>query len=100
MLISTKPKQKTLENQGKSLKLKIRNNDLEAVQKSKYLGVQIDNTLDWKEHIQTVSSKVSRGVGVLKHAKSFLPEETLKTMYTGIVRHTFAIVVLYGAVVA
>ena len=89
MLISTKPKHKTLENQGESLKLKIRDNELEVVQKSKYLGIQIDNNLDRKEHIQTVSSKVSRGVGFLKHAKSLLPEETLKTMYTGIVEPHF-----------
>ena len=46
MLISTKPKHKALENQGESLKLKIRDNELEVVQKSKYLGVQIDNSLD------------------------------------------------------
>ena len=89
MLISIKPKQKTLENQGESLKLKIQNKELEVVQKSKYLGVQIDNTLDWKDHIKTVSSRVSRGIGFLKHAKSFLPEETLRTMYTGIVEPYF-----------
>ena len=53
MLISTKSKHKTLENQRESLKLKTRDNELKVVQKSKYLGVQIDNNLDWKEHIQT-----------------------------------------------
>ena len=60
MLISTKPKHKTLMNQGESLKLKIRNDELEVVQRTKYLGVQIDSGLDWKEHIKTVSSKVSK----------------------------------------
>ena len=80
MLISTKSKHKTLENQGESLKLKILDDELEVVQKSKYLGAQIYNTLDWKEHIKTASSKVSRGIGYLKHAKSFLPEATLRTM--------------------
>ena len=89
MLISTKPKHRTLLNQGESLKLKIQDKELEVVQKSKYLGVQIDNTLDWKGHITTVSSKVSRGIGFLKHAKTFLPEETLRTMYTGIMEPYF-----------
>ena len=42
MLISTKPKHKTLKNQGESLELKIRNDELDVVQKTKYLGVQID----------------------------------------------------------
>ena len=85
MLISTKPKHKVLGDRSESLKLKIRDSELEVVQKTKYLGVQIDNSLDWKEQIKTVSSKVSRAIGFLKHAKSYLPEETLRTMYTGIV---------------
>ena len=61
------------------------NNELEIIQKTKYLGVQIDNSLNWKEHIKTVSTKVSRAIGFLKHAKTFLPKETLKTLYTAIV---------------
>ena len=89
MLISTKPKHKALKNKSESLKLNIRDNELEVVQKTKYLGLQIDNSLDWKEHVKTVSSKVSRAIGYLKHAKSFLPEETLRTMYTGIVEPHF-----------
>ena len=89
MLISTKPKHKALKNKRESLKLNIRDNELEVVQKTKYLGLQIDNSLDWKEHVKTVSSKVSRAIGFLKHAKSFLPEETLRTMYTGIVEPHF-----------
>ena len=60
MLISTKPKQKTFINQGGSLKLKIRNDELDVVQKPKYLWVQIDNKLDWKEHIKTVSSQLEQ----------------------------------------
>ena len=50
LLISTKPKHKSLKNQDESLKLKIQNNELDIVQKTKYLGIQINNTLDWKEH--------------------------------------------------
>ena len=60
MLISTKPKYKTLINQGESLKLKVWNDELEVVQKTKYLGVQINNKLDWKEHIKTVSSQLEQ----------------------------------------
>ena len=60
MLISTKPKHKTLINQGESLKLKIRNDELEVVQKTNYLGVQMNNKLDWKEHIKPVSSQLEQ----------------------------------------
>ena len=56
----------------------------QVVQKMKYPGVQIDCNLDWKERIKAVSSNISRAVGILKHAKSFLPRESLTTLYTGI----------------
>ena len=85
MLVSTKQKHNILKSRNEDLDLKIRNNELEIIQKTKYLGVQIDNSLNWKEHIKTVSTKVSRAIGFLKHAKTFLPKETLKTLYTAIV---------------
>ena len=86
MLISTKPKLKALKSKCESLRLKIHVDELEVVQKTKYLGAQIDNSLDWKEHIKVTSSKVSKAVGF---AKPFLPEETLKTLYTGIIELHF-----------
>ena len=85
MLVSTKQKHNILKSRNEDLDLKIRNNELEIIHKTKYLGVQIDNSLNWKEHIKTVSTKVSRAIGFLKHAKTFLPKETLKTLYTAIV---------------
>ena len=42
-----------------------------------------------EEKIKTPSSKVSRAIGFFKHAKSFLPEMTLRTMYTGFVEPHF-----------
>ena len=59
------------------------------IQKSKCLGAVIDNSLNWKEHIKNVSAKVSKAIGFLKHAKAFQPQETLKTLYTGIVEPHF-----------
>ena len=71
------------------MELKIRENELEVVQTTKYLGVQIDSNLDWKEQTKAVSTKVSRAIGFLRHAKSFLPMASLKTLYTGIVELHF-----------
>ena len=89
MLISTKQKQNSLKSQNKDLGLKIRDNDLEVVKKTKYLGVKIDCSLNWKEQINAVSSKVLRAFAFLRHAKSFLPKETLQTLYTGILEPHF-----------
>ena len=71
MLISTKQEGSSLRSRNETLELKIRENELEVVQKTKYPGVQIDCNLDWKEQIKAVSTKVSKAIGFLRHAKSF-----------------------------
>ena len=85
MLIATKPKHRTLNNAAGKLNLEIRGRELDVVKKTKYLGVQVDNSLDWKEQIKAVSSKVSRAIGFLKHARNILPMASLKALYSGIV---------------
>ena len=89
MLVATKQKHNIHKSRNDDLDLKIRDNDPGIIQKTKYLGVQIDKSLNLKEHIKTVSTKVSRAIGFLKHAKTFLGQETLKTLYTGIVEPHF-----------
>ena len=85
MLISTKKKHMILRSQGQKLSLKTRDHELEVVDTNKYLGLQIDNSLDWEHHVRALFSKVTKVVGVLKHAKSILLLETLNTLYAGIV---------------
>ena len=89
MLIATKPKHRTLNNAAEKLNLEIRGRELDVFKKTKYLGVQVDNSLDWKEHLKAVSSKVSRAIGFLKHARNILPMASLKTLYSCIVEPNF-----------
>ena len=38
----------------------------------------VGNSLDWKEQIKVISSKVSKALDLLKHAKTFLPESSVR----------------------
>ena len=78
MLICTKRKHQKLRTAGDNLCLNIRGKDLDVVQKVKHVGVQVDNSLDWKEQIKVISSKVSNVLGLLKHVKTFLPKVFFK----------------------
>ena len=89
MVISTKQKHATLKQQTDQLNLQIRQSALEAVARTKCLGVHIDNSLNWKKHIEEIAKKVLRSVGLLKYAKRFLPLESLKNIYTSIVDPQF-----------
>ena len=89
MLLSTKQKKNTLKSINETFNLKIRGNELQDATKAKYLGVVIDCSLDRREQIQSISSKVSRAIGFLKYAHSFLPMETVIALYRGIVEPHF-----------
>ena len=73
MLVFTKAKRKALDKSNQNLKVKIQGTELEVVSKIKYLEVLLDNSLDWKDQIWVVSLKVSRTLGILKHAEKFIP---------------------------
>ena len=54
---------------------------VKSVQSSKYLGVVIDNKLNFKEHIEKLEVKVSLSVGILSKFNSHLPESALLKLY-------------------
>ena len=78
MLICTKPKRRILENNDVKLTLMIRDRELDLVDEIKYLGVNVDDSLSWKEHIKSVTSKVSRGIGNAKTCEILSPRSLFK----------------------
>ena len=48
---------------------------------TKFLGVLLDNKLNWKKHIDYVSRKLSRGIGMISKAKKYLNGDSLVTLY-------------------
>ena len=89
MLVSTKARRNALDRSNQNLQVKIHGTELEVVSKIMYLGVLLDNSLDWKDQVRAVSLKVSRGLGLLKHANKFLPLSALTSLYTSIIEPNF-----------
>ena len=54
--------------------LEMQNTPILTVEDTKYLEIQIDRHPTWKKHVDAVIKKVSRAIGLLKHAKNFLPQ--------------------------
>ena len=89
MLITTKQRKKYLTASNQALQSSIREDQIEVICNSKYLGVQTDENLTWKNQIKSVTEKVSRAIGFLKYDKHFLLEAIVKTLYTSIVEPHF-----------
>ena len=85
MLVGTH--QRTAE--ADDLVIEINNTRLERVNKLKYLGVLLDNTLSWKDHIEYIGNKILSRLGVLRRARKVLPKPTCLMLYNTIVLPLF-----------
>ena len=69
--------------------VKVNNTPLERVIKHKALGVQIDESLNWRPHIHTISKKISAGITILRRVSHFIPFDTGVNMYNALVMPYF-----------
>ncbi len=58
---------------------------IKRVNHAKSLGIIIDEQLLWKNQIEAISSKVSKGIGVLRRIKNCVPKTTLIKVYNALV---------------
>ena len=52
---------------------------------NKFLGINFDETLTWKFHIDKVSCTISKALFVLNKVKNFLPKSSLRTLYFSLI---------------
>ena len=76
LLIFTNQKIKT-----SGLELFINGERLEEVDFAKYLGVLIDNKLTWKNQIDAINLKLSKGIGLLAKIRHFVPKSVLRSLF-------------------
>ena len=61
--------------------LTINNAIIKRVFHASFLGVIIDESLNWNKHIKTIENKVSKNLGILYKAKQYLNMSSLKQLY-------------------
>ena len=71
---------------GISPVITIDNNNIIQVDKTKFLGVIINKTLTWTDHIHIIKSKVSKNLGLISFIKKNVPLSVLKTLYNTLVQ--------------
>ena len=63
---------------------------LSRVNKTKFLGVIIDENLSFKYHVEAISNTISRNIGILNKLKYFVPKRILKCIYCSIILPFFS----------
>ena len=69
--------------------IKIGSKTVKRVHTSKSLGVIIDDKLKWEVQIDSISKKVSRGIGAIKLIKPYVPKKCLSQVYNALVQPYF-----------
>ena len=80
------------------LDIRINNVMVTRVQSTSFLGIIMDEQINWKPHIQFVKSKLSRTFSVIHRASNLINFEGLLTLYYSLfMPYLCAIVVRFGA---
>ena len=77
--------QNKIRNLDYSFQIQVENKPLKRELSYKYLGVEIDQFLTWKDQIDKTIKKASGGIGALRRVRHLVPHETLITMYNSLV---------------
>ena len=70
----------------------IDNSSIPSIHSSKYLGMILDDKLNFKSHISNMETKLSRAVGILSKVRYIFPHSTLLLLYFALVHPH----ILYG----
>lgn len=68
-----------------NLEIKIDGIKIEEVTKTKFLGVILNNTLTWHDHINMVKHKISKNIGVIARIRYCVPKTVLLSLYRSLV---------------
>ena len=70
-----------LNNLNHDFIVSVDNREIERVTSYKYIGVEIDKTLSWRNHTDSLCKKVSAGIGAIKRVRHLVPSQNLHQMY-------------------
>jgi hypothetical protein len=78
MLLSSAPPRKL---NSHDINIQIEGWTLEIVKTTKFLGLILDSGLSWKNHIQHITTKIAKSIGILSLAKQTLTQKSLIQLY-------------------
>ena len=77
---------KNAKKPAKTLNIKIKGEQIEEKEYTKYLGILIDNKLSWNYHIKHTNLKISKGIGILTKLRRYLSKNVLRTLFYAFVQ--------------
>ena len=73
-------------NKNEELHIGILNKKLENVKNCKFLGVHINEHMNWKDHMIYVKSQLSKATGTINTIKDYVPKKVLRSLYFSLIQ--------------
>ena len=74
-------------NQGAiNLNIIINNVSIDRVDTHKFLGIFVDEELNWKTHVDKIATQISRTIGIMYKLKHFIPRKVLRLIYLSLIQ--------------
>ena len=81
----------------RKIQLKIDGVEIDQATQTKFLGVYIDNKLNWDEHVRQITKKVATGIWILKKACPKLNSKTSLMLYNAFIQsHLAYCIIVWG----
>ena len=77
-----------------NLKITCDNKLIKKTKNTKFLGLNIDSSLSWEDHIEQMMFKLGRACSAIRYVKHFMSQDTLRTIYFSY----FNSILLYGII--
>ena len=81
--------------------LKINGKLIERVTQFNFLGLILESNISWNLHINHISLKISKAIGILYRPKTIYPQSVLQTLYNTLIQPYFNFCILvWGATIS
>ena len=68
-----------------NIQMSIDNQNIVEVKEKNFLGVIVDENLNWKSEISHAASKVAKSIGIISRCSFFLPKSSLRMLYYSLI---------------
>ena len=79
-----------------NIRINIDNQNIVKVKQTDFLGVILDENLNWKSEISHVANKVAKSISIISRCSFFLPKSSLRMLYYSLIYPYFCYCMQFG----
>ena len=78
-----------------NIQISIDNQNIVEVKETHFLGVILDENLNWKSKISHIANKVAKSIGIISRCSFFLPKTSLRMLYYSLIYPYFTTAIYF-----